>query len=64
MKKWNLFASLFQIAVGISAIVTYLLLAVNGESVFRWTVTLVLAAAFIVIGVIGIIDFMRAHKKS
>ena len=56
MSKWRLFSSIFQIVVGIAAIIAYIVIAASGEALGKWTVTLLLAIAFVVIGVIGIID--------
>lgn len=52
--RWNLFVSIFQLAIGLLAILAFVVLAVNGESVGRWIVTLMLAIAFVVLGIIGI----------
>ena len=60
MKKWNLFAAIFQIVVGIAAIIAYIVIAVSGEPFGRWTITLIVAIAFVVMGVIGLWD----RKKS
>ena len=54
--KWQLFASVFQLIVGIMAIVSFVILALNGEDMARWIVTLILSAAFVVLGIIGIVD--------
>ena len=62
MKKWNLFAAIFQIVVGIAAIVAYIVVAASGEPLGKWTVTLLLAIAFVVIGVIGIIDWNKSKN--
>ena len=59
MRWWNLFAAIFQIVVGIAAIVAYVIIAASGEALGKWTVTLLLAIAFVVIGVIGIIDWNK-----
>ena len=59
MKKWNLFASLFQIVVGIAAIIAYVVIATSGEDLGRWTITLFLAIAFVVMGIIGIVDWKK-----
>lgn len=56
MNKWRLFSSIFQIVIGIAAIIAYIVIAVTDEPLGRWTITLLLAIAFVVIGVIGIID--------
>lgn len=54
--KWRLFASVFQLIVGIMAIVSFVILALNGEDMARWIVTLILSVAFVVLGIIGIVD--------
>ena len=63
MKKWNLFAAIFQIVVGIAAIIAYVVIAVSGEALGKWTVTLLLASAFVVIGGIGIADWKKSNRK-
>ena len=62
MRWWNLFAAIFQIVVGIAAIVAYVIIAASGEVLGKWTVTLLLAIAFVVIGVIGIIDWNKSKN--
>ena len=62
MKNWHLFSSIFQIVVGIAAIIAYIVIAVSGEPLGRWTVTLLIAIAFVVIGVIGIADWKKSNK--
>ena len=59
MNKWRLFSSIFQIIVGIAAIIAYGLIASDGEELGRWTVTLLLAIAFVIIGVINIVDWNK-----
>ena len=63
MSKWRLFSSIFQIVVGIAAIIAYIVIAVSGEPLGKWTVTLLLAIAFVVIGVIGIVDWKKSNRK-
>lgn len=43
MSKWRLFSSIFQITVGIAAIIAYIVIAASGEPLGKWTVTLLLA---------------------
>ena len=62
MSKWSLFSSIFQIVVGIAAIVAYVIIAASGEALGKWTVTLLLAIAFVAIGVIGIIDWNKSKN--
>ena len=63
MSKWRLFSSIFQIVVGIAAIIAYIVIAASGEPLGKWTVTLLLAIAFAVIGVIGIADWKKSNRK-
>ncbi len=62
MEKWNLFATIFQIVVGIAAIIAYIVIAVSGEPLGKWTITLLLAIAFVVMGVINIINYIKMKK--
>ena len=62
MKKWNLFAARFQIVVGIAAIVAYIVVAASGELLGQWTITLILAIAFVVMGVINAIVYVKPNK--
>ena len=55
--KWNLAASVFQVVVGILAVIAFFILSANGEAMDQWIITLLLAVAFVVIGVFGIIDY-------
>ena len=62
MNKWRLLSSIFQIVVGIAAIIAYVVIAVSGEPLGRWTITLLLAIAFVVIGVIGLVDWNKSKN--
>ena len=62
MSKWRLFSSIFQIVVGIAAIIAYIVIAASGEPLGKWTVTLLLAIAFVVIGAIGIADWKKSKN--
>ena len=57
--KWKLFASIFQLVIGILAIASFVIIAFSGENVTRWIVTLILSIAFVVVGIVGIIDYKR-----
>lgn len=59
MKKWNLISSIIQLVIGFAAIASFAVLAITGEDMSRWIVTLLLAVAFVVLGVIGLVE----HKK-
>lgn len=57
--KFQLFSSVFQLVGGVSAIAAFVVLAVNGEDIGRWVVTLLLAIAFLVLGIVGIRDYYK-----
>ena len=55
--KWNLFASIFQLVVGVAAIASFAVLGFGGENMAKWIVTLILSVSFVVLGIIGIVDY-------
>ena len=55
--KWQLFSSIFQLVIGLMAIIAFFVLAINSENMVKWTITLILSIAFVVLGIIGIIDY-------
>ena len=59
--KWNLIAAIFQLVVGLVAVLSFIVLAAKGENMARWVVTFILSIAFVVLGIIGIIDY-RSSK--
>ena len=52
--KWNLIGSIFQLAVGTLAIISFIILVLNGEVLTKWIITLLLAMAFVAMGISGI----------
>lgn len=57
--KWNLISSIIQLIIGISSIVTFVVLGLNGENMIKWIVTLILSIGFVILGIVGIIDYKR-----
>lgn len=55
--KFNLIASIFQLVVGVTAVLAFIILGSSGENMSKWIVTLILSIAFVVLGIIGIIDY-------
>ena len=53
--KWSLISSIVQLVFGILSIIVFVVLAVQGEIMTKWIITLLLAIAFVIIGIIGII---------
>lgn len=55
--KWNLISSIIQLVFGVLAIIAFIVIAISGEVMIKWIITLFLAIAFVIIGIIGIIDY-------
>lgn len=55
--KWSLIVSIIQLVVGIMAIAAFAVIAISGENMAKWIITLILAVAYFVLGIIGIIDY-------
>ena len=62
MKKWYLFTAIFQILVGIAAIIAFIFVSVSGEPLGKRIITLIVSIAFIVMGVINIINYIKLKK--
>ena len=60
--KWHLACSIFQLVVGAVAVAVFLILALNGEVVTKWIITLILAIIYVVFGIIGIVDYLKKGK--
>ena len=59
MKKsiWFLIASIVQLIIGILAVASFLILAINGKEVKKWVPALLLAIALIVIAIFNIAEY-------
>ena len=56
---WKLIASIFQLLVGVLAIAAFIVLMQGGEDVTRWIITVVLAFGYVIMGIMGIIEWCR-----
>lgn len=57
--KWGLVSAIVQLIIGILAIVSFVILSASGENMVKWIVTLFLAIMFVIIGVIGIVNYAK-----
>lgn len=57
--KLNFICAIVQLIIGILAITAFVVLSISGENITKWVITLLLAITLVVIGVIGIIDYMK-----
>lgn len=60
--KFRLIASIFQLVVGILAVLAFVVVGLSGEDMTKWIITLILAVAYVVLGVIGIVDYLKSGK--
>ena len=63
MERWPLITAIIQLCIGIAAVAAYIVIAAGGEPLGKWTVTLILAISFIVLGVIGITDWVKEKRR-
>ncbi|MCI9049366.1 MAG: hypothetical protein HFF37_03080 [Coprobacillus sp.] len=56
--KLSLISSIVQLVFGTLAIVAFIMLLIIGEDISKWLITLLLAIAFVIIGIIGIIEYI------
>ena len=63
MKRRPLIAAVMQLCIGIAAVAAYIVDAAGGEPLGKWTITLILAIAFIVLGVIGFADWIKEKRR-
>lgn len=59
--KLSLVGSIIQLVFGILAIGAFVVLLMNGEDISKWIITLLLAVAFVIVGIIGIISYKVEH---
>ena len=57
--KWHLIASIFQLVIGVMAVVAFAVVGSNGENMTKWVATLLLSIGFIVLGVFGVLDYKK-----
>ena len=55
--KLSLISSIVKLLFGILAIIVFIILLINGEDMSKWIITLLLAVTFVIIGIIGIVDY-------
>lgn len=60
--KFGLISSIIQLIFGMLAIVSFIILVINKEDISRWVITLLLAVALVIVGIIGIINYKINDK--
>lgn len=60
MKRiFDLIISMFQLLVGLLGIITFIILLINGETMTKWIMTLLLSIGFVMLGIFGILDYKK-----
>jgi len=57
--KWFLISSIVQLFFGVLAVISFIILFINGEDMSKWIITLFLALVFMILGIIGIILYKK-----
>lgn len=57
--KLSLTSSIVQLVFGMLAIGAFIILLIKGEDISKWIMTLLLAVALVITGIIGIIDYKK-----
>ena len=57
--KWNLIASIFQLIIGVMGVVSFLILGLGGEDMTPWLITLVIASAISMLGILGLVEYKK-----
>lgn len=64
MKKsgLRLFAAVFELIIGISAVISFIFIIISGtENILKWIPAFLLALVFIVMGAVGIIAWKKGE---
>lgn len=58
----DLLISIFQIIIGLATIISFVVVATTGENMLKWSIALIVAFIFIVVGVKDIIGYIKQKK--
>lgn len=58
---FKLIASIVQLVFGLAAVAAFFLLRSAGEDSSRWTITLMLAIAFVIMGIGGLVEYFKKN---
>ena len=57
--KWFLISSIIQLFFGVLAVISFIILFINGEDMSKWIITLLLALVFMILGIIGTVLYKK-----
>ena len=62
--KKDLIIALFQIIIGLTAIISFIIVALNGENMLKWIITLIFAILFLIVGIIDLVQYIKSKKQT
>ena len=57
--KKDLVIAIFDIIIGLAAIVSFIVVALSGENMLKWLITLVFSILFLIMGITTIIEYIK-----
>lgn len=60
--KRQLVASIFQLIIGVLAIIAFIIVARFEEEIIKWIITLILSISSVILGIIGVIGYYKDNK--
>lgn len=61
--KLHLFTSVFELVIGLLAVGSFVLIVIDAnENAMKWVGTLILSVVFIIMGITGIISYIKDKK--
>lgn len=57
-----LIVSIFEVIIGLLAIISFLMLTLSGENIARWVLAFITAILLTISGIVGIIEFVEERK--
>ncbi len=57
--RFQLICSIIELTIGLLAIISFVILLLNNESVIKWFVSLILAIILVIVGITGIIEYKK-----
>ena len=59
--KFYLFASIFQVVIGLLAVIAFFVIMESGENMKKWIAALLLSIFFIINGILGIVGYVKSR---
>lgn len=57
--RFQLICSIIELTIGLLAIISFVVLLLNNESMIKWFVSLILAIILVIVGITGIIEYKK-----